>query len=328
MTGTPDPIDDEIWNAAFDWLMRAEANPGDPALAAALRAWLGADTAHAQAFDQVCRTWHAAPHLQATLADPRPPASSRRPPTRPGPRLSRRQVLAGAGAMAAGLALYAGTGAPRRLFADIATATGEFRTVTLEDGTHVHMDTATAIRLDFAGPDRRAALLGGRAYFDVARDAGRPFAVTAGPAEVTVIGTRFDLRLDDDSLSVAVEHGRVAVGMAGRRLTPDDGLVGGDSLRIDLTTRAARRAATDPGTDTAWRDGRLEVEDWSIAQVLAELDRYHRGVILLGDAAFGRHRVSGSFDLTRPDQAARSVARAQGGRVRALSPWVLLVSPA
>lgn len=328
MTGTPHPIDDAIWNAAFDWLMRTEANPGDPALATALQAWLEADTAHAQAFEQVCRTWQTAPHLQPILADHRPPAAFRRAPARPAPRPSRRQVLAGAGAMAAGLALYTGTGAPRRLFADISTATGEFRTVTLEDGTHVHMDTATAISLDFTGPNRRAALLGGRAYFDIARDAARPFAVTAGPAEVTVIGTRFDLRLDDDSVSVAVEHGRVAVGMAGRRLTPADGLVGGDSLRIDLTTRAVRRADIVPGTDTAWRDGRLEVEDWSIAQVLAELDRYHRGVILLGDAAFGRHRVSGSFDLTRPDQAARSVARSQGGRVRALSPWVLLVSPA
>lgn len=327
MTGTPHPIDDEIWNAAFDWLMRVENNPGDPALAAALRVWLSADASHAQAFDQVRRTWQATPHLQPALADHRPPASFRRSPARPGPRLSRRQVLAGAAAMAAGLALYAGTGAPRRLFADIATATGEFRTVTLEDGTHVHMDTATALSLDFTGR-RRAVLLGGRAYFDVVRDAARPFAVTAGPAEVTVIGTRFDLRLDDDSVSVAVEHGRVAVGMDGQRLTPTEGLAGGDGLRIDLATRAVRRAATIPGVDTAWRNGRLEVEDWSIAQILAELDRYHRGVILLGDAAFGRQRVSGSFDLTRPEQAARSVARAQGGHVRALSPWILLVNPA
>lgn len=326
MTGTPHPIDDEIWNAAFDWLMRAEANPDDPALATALRAWLEADTAHAQAFDQVCRTWQAAPHMQPTQGDHMPSAPFRQRPARPGPRFNRRQFLVGAGAMAAGLALYAGTGVPRRLFADISTATGEFRTVTLEDGTHVHMDTATAIRLDFAGPTRRATLLGGRAYFDVARNPARPFAVTAGPAEITVVGTRFDLRLDDDSVSVAVEYGRVAVGMDGRRLTPANGLVGGDSLHINLATRAARKAATIPGVDTAWRDGRLEVEDWSIAQVLSELDRYHQGVILLGDAAFGRHRVSGSFDLRRPDQAARSVARTQGGRVRALSPWVLLVS--
>ncbi|MEQ9557384.1 MAG: FecR domain-containing protein [Rhodospirillales bacterium] len=328
MTGAPHPIDDETWNAAFDWLMQAENNPGDPALAAALQVWLDADATHALAFEQVRRTWQAAPHLQPALADHTPPAPFHPVPIRPAPRLNRRQVLTGAGAMAAGLALYAGTGAPRRLFADIATATGELRTVTLEDGTHVHMDTATALRLDFTGHRRRAALLGGRAYFDVARDAARPFVVTAGPAEVTVIGTRFDLRLDDDSVSVAVEHGRVAVGINGQPLTHADGLAGGNSLRIDLATRAVQRAATTPGIDTAWRDGRLEVEDWSIAQVLAELGRYHRGVILLGDAAFGHQRVSGSFDLTRPEQAARSVARAQGGRVRALSPWVLLISPA
>ena len=250
MTGTPHPIDDEIWNAAFDWLMRTEANPDDLALAAALRTWLEADTAHAQAFEHICRTWQTAPHLHPTLADHRPPASFRRPPALPGPRPSRRQVLVGAGAMAAGLALYAGTGAPRRLFADISTATGEFRTVTLEDGTHVHMDTATAISLDFSGPNRRAALLGGRAYFDIARDAARPFAVTAGPAEVTVIGTRFDLRLDDDSVSVAVEHGRVAVGMAGRRLTPADGLVG----RSD----AARPGRALRGPVTGWTGPRAQ----------------------------------------------------------------------
>jgi transmembrane sensor len=70
----------------------------------------------------------------------------------------------------------------------------------------------------------------------------------------------------------------------------------------------------------------LIVEEWSVAQVLDELGRYHRGVILLRDQELGARLVSGFYDLTRPVEAVRAVAQAHGGRLREIGPWLLVVS--
>lgn len=324
MTG-PAPIPDDIWHAAFDWLVARDGTLWTGDQETAFQEWLAADPRHAYAFGQVSKTWTSATFLSPIVAAPPFPADNQGPVT--SGIITRRQMLAGMGAMAAGLALFVGTGGARNLFADITTATGEFKSITLEDGTHVDLDTDTALRVDYSGPGRNATLLGGRAYFDVARDTRRPFTVTAGPARVSVLGTQFDLRMVGDKVSVAVEGGRVGVNLEGRNLTPDAELQTGDRLQIDLGSRVVRKSRPAAGIDTTWRTGRLDVDDWSVADVLAELDRYHRGLIVMHDDAFGRRRVSGSFDLTRPQQAVQSVATAQGGTVRRLSPWILLVSP-
>ncbi|MEQ8229467.1 MAG: FecR family protein [Rhodospirillales bacterium] len=316
---------DEIWHAAFDWLVARDGALWTGDQETAFQEWLAADPRHGQAYEQISKAWTSAALLSPSVTDtPHLADTENRIP--PGS-INRRQMLAGIGAMAAGLALFVGTGGARNLFADITTATGEFKSVTLEDGTHVDLDTDTALRVDFSGPERNVTLLGGRAYFDVARDARCSFAVTAGPARVSVLGTRFDLRMVGDTVAVAVEDGRVAIDLEGRNLTSDAVLQAGDRLQIDLGSRVVRKSHPAAGIDTTWRTGRLDVDDWSVADVLAELDRYHQGLIVMHDDAFGRRRVSGSYDLTRPQQAVQSVATAQGGTVRRLSPWILLVSP-
>lgn len=324
MTG-PAPIPDETWNAAFDWLVARDGALWTSDQETAFQEWLAADPRHGHAYEHVSKAWTSAVRLSPSATDiPHLTDTGNRIP--PGI-INRRQMLAGMGAMAAGLALFVGTGGARNLFADITTATGEFKSVTLEDGTHVDLDTDTALRVDFSGPERNVILLGGRAYFNVARDARRSFAVTAGPTRVSVLGTRFDLRMVGDTVAVAVEDGRVAIDLEGRNLTSDAVLQAGDRLQIDLSSRVVQKSRPAAGIDTTWRNGRLDVDDWSVADVLSELDRYHQGLIVMHDDTFGRRRVSGSFDLTRPQQAVQSVATAQGGTVRRLSPWVLLVSP-
>ncbi|MPY69299.1 MAG: DUF4880 domain-containing protein [Alphaproteobacteria bacterium] len=330
MTQRPDEIDDRIWEAAFDWLAEIERRPEDAELDAAFRAWLAESGAHADAYAQVRRIWSAAPHMPPAFGEqwrhlPAPGAAPPLAPRRPAV-LSRRQWLAGGGALAAGLALYAATGGFRDLTADHATGTGETRTVALPDGSRMQLDTDTALRVTYEADRRNVALLRGRAYFDVRRDAARPFAVAAGPARIEVLGTRFDVRLDGAAVDVAVEQGRVAVRMAGRDVGPRDGLGRGEAVRIDRRTRAVRRETPAPDTIAAWRRGQLVVDGWTIAEVLDELGRYHRGVILLRDEALGAQRVSGFYDLARPAEAVRSVAQSHGGRVTQVGPWLLVVS--
>jgi transmembrane sensor len=318
-----DAIDDQAWDEAFDWVVEIDRRPDDPAVAAAFQAWLARSRAHAVAYRQVRTVWAMAPRLDPALASGLRPPASMRPPTM---RMSRRQWLSGAGAIAASAALFTTMGGWTDLWADHATATGETRAVTLVDGTRLQLDTDTVVRVSYGSRGRDVTLLRGQAFFDVVRDAARPFAVTAGPARAEVRGTRFDMRLDDRFVAVAVEEGRVAVSFNGHSPLSGDVLTSGESLRIDRTTGLARQGAVAPEAVAAWREGRLIVEGWTVAQVLDELGRYHRGVILLRDEELGGRLVSGFYDLTWPLEAVRAVAQSQGGRLREISPWLLVVS--
>jgi transmembrane sensor len=315
---------DPIWDAAFDWMMRIDRAPQDAAIAASFQAWLAQSNLHAHAYEEVRKVWRAAPHLAPALSEQGRRQRRLAAPARARARLSRRQWLVGAAAAGAAVAFAAGPLGD--LFADHATGTGETRSVTLSDGTWLQLDTDSAVRLSFDQRRRAVELLRGRAFFDVAQDAQRPFGVTTGMVQAIALGTKFDVRRDGGRATVAVEEGRVALSLNGRNPLPQDALDPGAAVAIDLATGAIRQSSVNPQVAAAWREGRLVVEAWSVAEVLDELGRYHRGTILLRDDALGARLVSGIYDLTRPVDAVRAVAQSQGGQVQEISPWLLVVS--
>jgi transmembrane sensor len=307
---------DRIRMEAFDWVMRLDAAAGDPATHGAFRAWLARSDQHAALYEQTRRVWDAAPHLTPTVAvQRRHPAPQRR-------FISRRQWLGGAAA-AASVALAVGIF--RELEADYRTGTGETERVALSDGSSLQLDTDSAVRITFEATRRRIALVRGRAFFEVAHDPARPFAVAAADVEALALGTRFEMRRDDGQVAVSVVEGAVAIRRRGHAAA-DDALQAGEAITIALSTGAVRRMAVAPDAVGAWREGRLVVDRWSVAAVLGELGRYHRGMILLRDDALGARLVSGTYDLGRPVDAVRAVAQAHGGAVTAVSPWLLVVS--
>lgn len=81
----------------------------------------------------------------------------------------------------------------------------------LPDGTLVELKDGAEIVADYAGVLRRVTLRRGEAHFQVAKDAARPFVVTAGTVEVRAVGTAFSVQLDRASVEVLVTEGRVAV---------------------------------------------------------------------------------------------------------------------
>ncbi len=311
MADLPADRDQRAWQEALDWVFALDRAPDDRAVAAALQDWLGRGPENARAWREARAIWEMAPRLPEVLA---PPAA-----VRPLARPSRRRWLAGGGlALAAGLAGVSLTPMATRLRADHATGVGERREIGLADGSRVLLNTDSALSVGYT-PDRRALTLWrGEAFFTVARDPARPFVVAAGGAEIQAIGTDFDVRLGARALDVAVATGEVALGAAR--------LKAGDGARLDLATGQVARGPAPVETLLAWRQGQLVVDRWPVARVLDELGRYHQGRILLRDDTLGARPVSGVYDLNRPAEAVKAVAAASGGRVAALTPWLLVVS--
>ncbi|GGB59584.1 histidine kinase [Tistrella bauzanensis] len=331
---TPPDHDQALRETAMDWLLRLHDAPADPALGRAFARWHAADPAHARAWLRACAAWRAMGEVppqtgpaEWLAAEPAAPQVVHgRRGWRDLPRA--RRIVVAAAAMAAVLVLaIGGPEGLRRLRADHATGTGEVAHVVLDDGSVVDLAPETAIRVRLSDTGRAVTLISGEAYFAVAPDAGLPFTVTAGASRVTVTGTRFDVRLQPDTVSVAVESGAVMVGSAdaGDSAAPHR-LGAGDRLAVDRATGDARQSLQAPGTVAVWRDGRLQVTDATVAEVVADLRRYQPGWIVIADDRLAGRRISGSYDLRDPARALRAIVRPAGGTVRAVTPFLHVLS--
>lgn len=279
--------------------------------------WIAERPEHAVAFAQAERSWRTAERLKALpeshpALDVAPPRAARfggRSPVaaEAGARLSRRHVLGGgllAASLAAGLAF---PGVRSWLVGqDYATQVGERRDIRLADGSVMHLNTATRVRVRLSEHHRAIELLSGEAAFDVAHDRSRPFDVTVGALAVRAVGTRFAIRMNRDRSELTVTEGKVAV----RRAEAVMGYVsaGGGAVLQGGRVEFARLDAASLERRTAWRSDLIELGGDTVEQAVAEFNRYREEPLVIGDPRVAGLRIGGRFD-TR--DSARFVAALQ-----------------
>ena len=303
---------------ALDWLLRVQQAPQDADLQAQVAHWCAIDEANATAYRKAQRLWQLTGQLAPTTAQqwPKPVAQMARPIARP--RRTRRWVAA---AIAACLVVALAPSLLLRWQADYRTGAGETRDILLSDGSVVQLDSHSAIAVDIAGNHRDVRLLSGQAFFKVMPDKSKPFHVWTQTLQVTVTGTAFNVDTQHDS--VAVQQGSVNVDdrKARRQLAS---LVPGQ--RLTLRAGRAELSAFAPSQAAAWRQGQLIADDLPISDVLAQLRRYTPAIIVLRDKQLGAQRVTGVYDLRKPQAALQAVLQPYGAKVTAYSPWVLVLS--
>ena len=238
----------------------------------------------------------------------------------------------------AGLAAFVMADGPMRLRADLVSGSGEMPRLTLPDGSQVQLDAGSAIDIAYDITERRIRLLRGEAFFQVARDATRPFVVEAQNGTVTggVItddsgtpsGAGFDVRLTKAGAVVAVTDQTVGVAPPdkpnGDQYAPVE-LQAGQRIAYGLDGSMSPIRAADPQQIAGWRQGKLTVETQSLASVVEQLDRHSPTPIIILDNALGQRRISGSFDLTHPRAAIDLLANRAGLRAVHLGPLLTVL---
>lgn len=304
---------------ALDWLLRLQQAPQDILLRDAFEQWLAADAANPEAYRKAERLWRLSADLTpSTVAQWPASAEVVQLPVR---RNVQRRWWLGA-ALAACLMLAVAPSLSLRLQADYRTAQGETRDITLADGSVVQLDSDTAIAVDYADNHRDVRLLAGQAFFEVKPDKRKPFHVRADSLRVTVTGTAFNVEMRAGRVGVDVQHGSVRVEDSARVLAA--ALTAGQRLRY--LDGQAQLSAFVPSQVAAWRQGQLIADDQPVAELVQALARYLPGTVLLRDDALGAKRVTGVYDLRKPEAALRAVIRPHGGEVRSYGPWLLVLS--
>jgi transmembrane sensor len=216
----------------------------------------------------------------------------------------------------------------------IETELGEWKTVTLADGSELQLGPNTRLTLDLGDTQRSIALVRGEANFKVAKDPTRPFLVEANAYAVRAVGTEFAVSHRKGKLIVTVSEGYVRVAPSTKstkqRAGDDESL----ELSVPITADHQLRIASEwPVTPSridvryalAWRERQLSFKPGdTLADAVEEFNLRNRVQLRL-DPRAERLPVRGSFDASDPVTFAESMDKTSPVAVQRLAVDTLLI---
>ncbi len=296
------------------WIARLHGGDRDQAAVAGVKQWLQASPLNARAFELATEVWEESQNLRRVM-----PFAVTAPPPRRGrvPLAFATATLAVAG-IVLGIFLYQHAG--------VSTGVGEQRSLTLQDGTRVFLNTATHVIVRYDRTVRKVELKTGEALFDVAKRPDWPFVVEAGNRRVNALGTSFVVRRDEQGLAVTLVEGRVTVTpevpsppgrRAGNVLTgaASSGEVFTLSPGQRLTFPADKEAELDTpslGRAIAWRQGHIILDDTPLSNAASEMNRYSSVKLVVERPEAKTLLVNGLFQVGDSLSFARAVGKTYG----------------
>lgn len=191
----------------------------------------------------------------------------------------------------------------QRWTASHVTATGEWRSWTLADGSRMTLDTASVVDVEFDARERSIHLRSGALWLETAPDP-RPLVVHTAQGQVRAIGTRFTVRAEGERSQAAVLQG--AVELRPRIGNSVQRLEAGEQASFDRSSIAAAQPAP-PGT-AQWARGVLAVDDMRLDDFVAELGRYRHGLLRCDPAVAGL-RLTGAFQLADTERVLHNLVQ-------------------
>ena len=307
---------DDLWNEAMALLLRWQAAPDDAGLRAEIVAFCAQGETHHAAWDGAKRLYRLTG--EATGAET---PEQKRKKSRD---VTRRKVLTGVGAVVAGAGALEGPGLWRRWSADMVSDVGRIDERRLPDGSRITLGPDTVVQIAFSPKSRLVHLLEGMAMFDVAEDGSPPFQARTGDLIATAgAGMSFELRQNAGHSLVGIDKGRISVDVAG---APGSVLANGEWLATEKGVDGNRKGRHEADQVAAWRHYQLVADQDRIDGLVAEIARCQSARVVIAQADLAGSRVSGLYDLREPRAALEAVIEPYGGRMRQITPWLIVLS--
>lgn len=210
------------------------------------------------------------------------------------------------------------------LFADLDTATGQWRETRLEDGSRLTLAGGSAVDLHFTASGREVRLLRGEIRVEVAADAQRPFEVITEDGRIRALGTRFLVSKQAAATDLSMLESKV---LARASEGPAQALVtAGQQVRIRRDGIDGPQGIDPGATDQAWQQHCLLARGLPLAQVLEQLERQYAGVLSYDRDSLASIQVFASLPLDDPQRALQLLEASLPIEVTRLTPWLTRVT--
>lgn len=161
---------------------------------------------------------------------------------------------------------------------------GQYRIV-LQDGSRVWLNSASSIRFPTTfDSNTRSVWITGEAYFEVAKDMGKPFTVHVGETTIEVLGTQFDVMAYQDESAVATTllEGSVKITMPkGNHKRNWTVLKPGQQATINEKDELSILNHSNTQKAVAWKDNLFWFDNDNIQEVMRQLARWYNVTIVI-----------------------------------------------
>lgn len=282
-------ISSDTIQQAATWMARLWADDVSEHDKSAFQTWFQAQPENALA-------WQQLEQLQATFLKAPQSKLSRTVLSRTATGFSRRQVLLLGLFTLGNLGLIFAGRADQPNGKEYLTTIGETKTVTLNDGTVITLNTETNVYLDSTYLEHRLHLIKGEIWVASAHG-GSSLYVTTRDGKVVPIGTAFTVRQREDDTVVSVYEGIV-------ELRP---LQTAQLVQLKAMQQAAfSRQEIMPienlfNSKALWLEHKIQANSSKLTDFIAELARYRRGVVRVSPE-LAKYRVTGTFSTKNTDK--------------------------
>ncbi|SIN90500.1 FecR family protein [Chitinophaga niabensis] len=212
--------------------------------------------------------------------------------------------------------------------------------IKLADGTTVWLNADSELKYPARFKNGlREVYLKGEAYFDVAKDAERPFIVHTDKMDVNVLGTSFNVRSypDDSTSEATLISGVVEVALAtapGKkfRLKPAEKFI--IANKQDSVSEMPGEPVISGATyfakedsvivETAWVDNKLIFSDESFANLATRMERWYNVTIQFENTAIQQLRFTGLFKKETLIQALEALQLTEGFNYKIIEDRVII----
>lgn len=296
---------DQARDEAARFVARMDANDWTEADESELQAWLAEDPLRQGLLLQVQAQWLA---LTPKVEAPAVPVEEEEEPAQSG--WGRRGVLAGLAASAA--LAFVGLRWSQSPAA-YTTKLGEIRRLPLPDGSVMTMNSGSELTVSMATKLREVQLAQGEAWFEVAKDAQRPFVVAAGNVRVRAVGTAFSVRRRETGVEILVTEGIVETWADGDQSLRMK-LEAGDRAMLSAHAVIDYETGISSSVDRAlaWRGGMIDLNGRTLYDAADEFNRYNQRQIIIADPRVAREEFDGLFRVNDPEGFAEAVKASLG----------------
>ncbi len=193
-----------------------------------------------------------------------------------------------------------GEGSPSAMNEVICPA-GQIAEVVLADGTHVWLNAESSIRYPsvFNGKNRSLELKG-EAFFDVMKNAKKPFMVKVNDIKVKVLGTSFNISAypENNFMETTLVEGKVELlNKQGKKILD---MEPGQKASYNLSAKKVLLSEVDTRFYSSWKEGKISFYNERLETIMDKLERWYNVEFVFNDDEIMDYRFTGTILKHKP----------------------------
>jgi len=173
----------------------------------------------------------------------------------------------------------------------------------LSDNTVVWLNAGSRLVYPtFFNGKTREVLLFGEAFFEVSKNAEKPFIVKTSDIEIKVLGTQFNVSAyaEDKVIQTVLKEGSVAIRQNNASFFDKEVVLKPNQMAsFSKGSNETKLYDVDASYYTLWTKGLLSFDDVDFNRILKKVERFYNISVSFSEPILGTIRISGKLDLKR-----------------------------